>query len=176
MNNSSGIQGAAYEGSGPLVGAAFNQNSPRNSMRSSAEPFEKNPRDLPADYLSNLKRTTALLLKDQQTGDELVTAVFWEKGEILTSAEPWDQTLEHGVKVFNYELMEESEALSEVKEDYEFDDEVMSIVEDIYRKRISSQGQITIDEQSWEFIKSRGEAGIRECRKRLASIDIAVPS
>src|SRR6266542_2854742 len=115
VNNSSGIQGAAYEGSGPLVGAAFNQNSPRNSMRSSAE--------------------------------------------------PWDQTLEHGVKVFNYELMEESEALSEVKEDYEFDDEVMSIVEDIYRKRISSQGQITIDEQSWEFIKSRGEAGIRECRK-----------
>ena len=179
VNNSGGLTGAVYMEAKALVGAVFDESSPRNPLRG----------EIPADpdrYLTTIPRelrpimmqhVIALLPSDANPSVRLVTAAFWQVGATLEADESWEQVLEHGGRVFRLELLDEQDAFKEVQNEFQFNEDTMNVVRSIYQERLrNGAAAVRLRASTWEAITRLGHDGINACRNMLASIGIHAPS
>jgi hypothetical protein len=183
-NDGEGIYGAIVFQERSLVGIFYNSNSKR-------APYQcPDTYDLDRFFRGMPPRQRSLIrepLKDfvvQVDGREIpsVTTAFWDEGDHLTAADPWDVVLRHGAKLVRVELMEDiDEALGEWQEDYDMTPEQVAFARLLFNRKMAQREgtiELTLDEAG--CLESTSEEpsgeGMAACREKLAAIGIRIPS
>jgi hypothetical protein len=175
VNDSMGRQGAANEGAERIVGVVFDENSPRSPLRSGSKGRStSNLRGMPSDLLPVMQ--AAIEMMPSVHGSRLTTVAFWESNGTLVGADPWEQLLEHGVRVFKYEILSEPDVLSTLKAGYQLSTAQVDLALRIYdRKREVDSANVQLDPDTWGEMMRFDGGGIGACRRLLSSIGIHAP-
>ncbi|HEV3256092.1 MAG TPA: hypothetical protein VG013_04370, partial [Gemmataceae bacterium] len=110
-----------------------------------------------------------------------VTTAFWDAGEHLTAADPWEVALAHGARLVRIEVMEDiDQALAEWQEDYEMSAEQVAFARSLFNRKLAQpEARIELTEADAEWLKTTSEEpseeGIAACREKLAAIGIRMP-
>ncbi|SRR5579883_2018781 len=116
-NGTDGNHAAVTFRRGRLVATLFDHDSDRSPFRcEGAYDVERFLRGLPASHRRLAERCLGYWHAEGPRGEDvpLVTAAFWDGGESLAAAEPWEQVWEHGAHLLRRQLLEDlDEALIE---------------------------------------------------------------
>jgi hypothetical protein len=84
-----------------------------------------------------------------------ITATFWDAGEYLTAAEPWDLVWNHGANVIENELNEDlDEAFAKWREGTGLTEEGIAFVRLLFQKKMSGpKNSFTLTRQEVDFLK-----------------------
>ena len=110
-----------------------------------------------------------------------ITAAFWDEGEYLTAAAPWDLVLAEGARLVRIELIEDiGEALAEWQEGYQMTNEQLTLARSLFnRKMTQPEAPIELTAAEVEWLRSTSEEpnekGITACRDKLKAIGILIP-
>src|SRR5262249_18996938 len=88
-----------------------------------------------------------------------LTAAFWDDGDNLSAAVPWDDVLRNGANLIRIELIEDTEAaLSEWAENYQMSPEQVAFVRQLYERKISRPaGIIELSQEEVKWLESTFE-------------------
>src|SRR5712692_7036912 len=66
-----------------------------------------------------------------------ITASFWSEGDALRGVEPWNSVVRHGAHLVRIETMPIGQAIPALKEDYGFDQQRLTILRSLFRRRLA---------------------------------------
>jgi hypothetical protein len=187
MNDGQGIYGAiTFEGE-LLVGIFYDTHSERSPYRH-PETYDLNRffQGMPShhrilvdgpleDFIGNV---------DGQLIPEVTTA-FWDNGDYLTAADPWEVVLNEGARVVRIELMADiDDALAAWQEEYEMSPHQVAFSRLLFDCKMSCPtGIIELSNAEVTWLRStceersaeRKEQAISGCRDSLAALGIRFP-
>ncbi len=138
-----GRYGAITFGDPSLVGVFFSAASDRNPFQRpeiyTIDPFFRGcPR-----FQRELAEQGALRCwRHEGFSGPCITTAFWDEGEYLAAADPWDDVLEHGADLVHIQLMEDvAQALMEWANDYDMSPSQVELSRSIFLQRMSSWGR-----------------------------------
>ncbi len=109
----------------------------------------------------------------------LVSAVFWNDGEQLVSAVPWQEMMDHGGYILRNHLRDHDEALDEWQDNWGMSDDqrtfIKMVFERLQNKRYSWWMDLSQQEARWLSEIAKSEHALAECRKSFSEIGVYVP-
>jgi hypothetical protein len=183
MSDGQGIYGAIILDKNSLVGLFYDSRSDRTPY------LHPDSYDLNRFFqgMSPLHRTLAvhpLHYFVEHVDDKYIPAVttaFWNEGEYLTAADPWEVVLAHGARLARKELIADiDEAFVEWQEEYELTPEQLALARSLFNRKMAqpmSTIELTQAEVGWlrTTTEGRDEKGMIACREKLAAIGILLP-
>jgi hypothetical protein len=106
----------------------------------------------------------------------LVTAAFWNEGEYLTAAFPWEEVVKNGAHIIRVELIPDAEsALQEWQDAYQMSAAQVSFARSLFeRKMIQPNEVIELGQTEVEWLRSTAEGpeAMEHCDRAFATIGI----
>jgi len=182
VNDGEGTFGTITFGKTCLVAAFFDVHSKKSPYRS-ATAYEISSffEGMLDDHHKLLEGETLQFLLQNYQGKlvPLVTASFWDDGERLTGALPWDELLANGAEIVAVELMENKDAaLSVWEEQYDMSLEQVQLAQALFQRTMTmKQAQTELEDAEFRLLRSmaHSEEAIAACRRSFSTIGIVVP-
>ncbi len=186
-DNQQGQYGAiSFEG--PLVVATFfDSKSPRRPYhRRKSYDLRRLFRRCPPCHRCLLKTRPNLAPELFEEGVRCATTAFWNVGDLLTAADPWEVVLEEGARLVHTELMEDiEEALGEWQVEMDMKPGQLLLARSLFdRKMAKPTGIIDLTKDEVAFLRSTSEKPSDEmcdeermtaCRHQLAALGVLMP-
>ncbi len=165
-----------------LVATFFDQDSERGPYRTPGE-YDLNRffRGMPAPHRSLVERRPELRLELYDEGISCVTAAFWNEGESLTAADPWDVVLAEGAQLIRIELLEDlDQSIGQWQQQTGMNTEQATVVRWLFdRKLAQPTGTIVLSLEEAERVRSSSAEpntmGKKACRVALTGLGILMP-
>jgi hypothetical protein len=184
VDNGQGVYGAITFKGRSVVGTFFDAKSERTPYQF-PDTYDLNRffRGMPPDHRSILAEGPLQYFHERLDGTDIpcITAAFWDGGEYLTAADPWDVVLAEGGRLVRIEMMKDTnEALAEWQEDYQMTREQVAFARSLFnRKMAHPEPTIELTQAEVEWLRSTSkdpnEKGIAVCRDKLAAVGILMP-
>jgi hypothetical protein len=155
----------AFEGD-CLVATVFDHDSDRSPFRCEGTyEAERFFRGLPTSHRPLADRCLMCWRQEHEGRSiPLVTAAFWDDGEYLTAAEPWEQVWEHGAHVIRRELIEDlEEALAEWQVNLQLSPEQVAFARSLFQRKMARPNTvIELEPADVQFLirTAAGETGL----------------
>lgn len=178
VQNSMGARGTVTFSDENVIGVFFDENSPRNPLRSGAEYnlltfFRGANPELVA--LAQNEALQYILSEYNGTLTPIITSAFWNEGEFLTAAEPWSEVIFHGAHLIRADTLDTTSAIAELQSAYDFSSSQINFVQSLFdRKMKAPHSNILVDSKEFEILKENGDEGITESCNLLATIGIYI--
>jgi hypothetical protein len=182
-DNGQGVYGAVIFEGNAMVGIFFDGKSERSPYRC-RDAYDSNIvfRGMPASH-RNLtgKRLLGYMEVVKGTSIPCITAAFWDEGEYLSAADPWNVVLAEGARVMQIELKEDiNEGLTEWQDEYQMTQKQRAFARSLFNRRMSQPEvriELTDAEINWlrSTAKDPDMRGIALCREKLAAIGVVMP-
>lgn len=108
----------------------------------------------------------------------LVSAVFWNSGDTLTSAVSWTEFMENGGHILECRFMDPESAWPGWCDAYQLTDDEMEFAKGVFVRKKEVQGDwldLTEIEAEWLQKQVEDDDGMKQCRKSFAELRIFVP-
>jgi len=105
---------------------------------------------VPPNIANALAATTALPFFSGANSQ--ITAVFWTRGDVIESLEPWYLTYRYGGEIFRRELLEDEYWESEAEEHYDLDVRTAKTIVELAHKRGHIQDVVRLTETDMDSI------------------------
>jgi hypothetical protein len=185
--NDQGLYGTISFAGKLLVGTFFDSRSPRGPYR---DPNNYNLNRFfegcPSCHRCLLEMRPNLAPELQDKGIRCATTAFWNNGDFLVAADPWEVVLNEGGRLIRIELMENTdEALTEWQMEMEMKPEQVAFARSLLDRKMAhgiEMFDLTKDEVA--FLRSTSEKPSDEksdeermtvCRYRLAALGVLMP-
>jgi hypothetical protein len=185
VNNMGGKTGAllfSFSPSPRVVGGFFDAKSERSPYLSPKDyDLDFILRGMPAEHRALLDAGRPYFERLEGTDVPCITAAFWDEGEYLAAAEPWEVLLAHGAGLVRVELLEDhDEALKEWSGDFGLTQKQESFVRKLFKRRMAQpEGTIELSPREAAWLVSTSDdpedEGVVACRTLLAKIGIRMP-
>ncbi|MBI1927312.1 hypothetical protein HYR99_24110 [Candidatus Poribacteria bacterium] len=181
VQDSMGSRGTITFSGAHLVGVFFDEHSPRNPFRPGSDyVLERLFTGMPAN-LRSLAYDEALQYVLQEYQGAIIpvfTAVFWDDGERLTAAEPWQRVFAHGAHLVRIQLMDTDAALAEWQKAYEMSSSQVTLARWLFDRKMAAPN-VPIELESWErdmvVAEAKSAERLEESRTSFAEIGIILP-
>jgi hypothetical protein len=181
VQDSMGSRGTVSFSDRRVVGAFFDAKSTRNPLQSeSAYDLAKVLRAVPSEHL-RLAQTEALqyLLQDYRGATvPVVTAIFWNVGDRMAAAEPWQQVYEHGAHLLRIQLLDADSALQEWAQAYNMSAGQLALAQRIFElKRQKPEAPVALGDDALAVLQvdAKGSEGLDASREAFAEFGITLP-
>jgi hypothetical protein len=174
--DSMGTQGTVTFAGDRVIGIFFDENSPRNPIRSKTE-YDVHTffREASPDILALAQNETLqyLLRSYKGTLTPLITSAFWNEGGILTAGEPWSEVILHGAHLIHRETLQTDIAMAELQNDYEFSSSQLTLVQSLFQRKMKKpHSSIFLESKEIAILKENGDDGFTESCDLFAAIGI----
>jgi hypothetical protein len=182
LNNLDGTYGAITFDGDYVVGVFFDAHSKNNPYLLN-EKYEINRffQGMPAPLHSLAKNQTLRYNRQTYQGKtvSLITAAFWNDGEYLTAAFPWEDVFLNGAHIIGIELLDDTEAaLKEWQDAYQCSSEQLAFARSLFERRMSKPSTSIVlseSEVEWLVTVSENSEAFTDCLRALGPIGIIVP-
>jgi hypothetical protein len=154
-----------------VVGGFFDAKSERSPYRRPKE-YELDfiLREMPAEHRALVDAGLAYFERVRETDVPCITAAFWDEGEYLAAAEPWEVLMAHGARVVRIELLEDhEEAIKEWSDEYGMSQEQEAFVRRLFKRKMAQpEGTIELSRREAAWLVSTADdpdgEGVVACR------------
>lgn len=181
VQDSMGSRGTVTFSGKRVIGAFFDSNSTRNPFRpGNAYDLPKLLRPIPSEHLRLAKEEALQYLLQDYRGDSIpvVTSIFWNEGNRMTAAEPWQQVYEHGAHLIRIQLLDSDTALQEWAQIYNMSSGQLELARKIFElKRQKPDAPITLGDDAVSVLRvdAKGDEGLDASRESFAEFGITLP-
>lgn len=176
--DSMGTRGTITFAGDRLVGAFFDENSPRNPLRPGSHyDLHRFLSGMPSDLHPIANEETLQYMLNTYAGAvvPVITTAFWSDGEDVSAAESWQAVVDHGAHLVRTETMETETAIQEWKDNYELTDGQTDLLRSVFERRMSTSAiQLSLEDRDRKLLIANGIEGIDESRELLKAINIIV--
>jgi hypothetical protein len=135
---------------------------------------------MPAEHRVIAEQITLQYLLQEREGTilPLVTAAFWNQGEELMAAVPWQEMIDNGGHILRIQLLDTEPALAEWAEDYQMTVDQLAFVRRVFRRRFEAKAawmELSEAEARWLQDQAESPDAMKQCRQSFAEISIFVP-
>lgn len=180
-----GTTGAFLFSSSPsprVVGGFHDAKAERSPYRSEAYDLDFVLRRMPAEHRTLLEAGLSRYFERHlDTSIPCISVAFWDEGEYLAAADPWEVLLANGAHIARVQLLEDhEEAIKEWSGEYGMSREQESFVRKLFQRKMAQpEGTIGLSrrEAAWLVSASDDPEGeeVEGCRDLLAKIGIRMP-
>lgn len=178
VQNSMGARGTVTFSGEKVIGVFFDEDSPRNPLRSGAEyNLQTFFRGASPELLALAQNEALQYILSEYNGVlmPIVTSAFWSEGEFLTAVEPWSEVIFHGAHLIRTETLNTNAAIAELQSAYDFSSLQINFVQSLFNRKIKTpHSNIFVDSKEFEVLRTNGEEGINESYNLLAAISIYI--
>jgi hypothetical protein len=149
------FEGGTWTPEKRLVGVFFSAHSPRSPFHTDGYDVEAFFRGCPAFQRSLAEKVMhpAMELFEKGIETACITAAFWDEGDHLSAADPWDEVMDNGVDLIENELIEDVElAYAAWQEDYGMSGEQAEFVKSLFQRKMAQPTavfELTDSELRW---------------------------
>lgn len=119
------------------------------------------------------------LLFEAHPGGPCATTAFWNNGDALEAAEPWDAVLKNGAELLGAVLLEDIEqALLNWNQEFHLSEKQLDLARSIYERKMSEPDKdvfLTESEAAFLGALSEDSTAMKECKTSFADIRVVVP-
>ena len=94
---------------------------------------------------------------------------------MMTARESWSAVCKHADHLLVELVLPLNEATDSAVEDYEFGEEQVELLRDLFTRRVAATPPMILDDEELRRLTAGGTAGLHEARELLAAIGIVVP-
>jgi hypothetical protein len=109
-----------------------------------------------------------------------VTAAFWDEGEYVTAADPWDLVLANGADLLSDEFIEDREAaFAALRTNSGLSPDEEALARSLFERKMASPAagvEMTPAEAAWVAERAGNETFLERCRQRFEEIGIYMPN
>jgi hypothetical protein len=179
IQDTQGALGTVTFASEGVVAAFFDSHSSRNPAASNV-PYKLSARleEMPIVMQSVAEREAFQYLIQDLNGDEVpvVTAIFWQDGERLVAAEPWNDVRRHGAHVIENQIQPADIASTAWTSHYDLSPDQTELLRSLYARKLAAvKSPIVLAREEMSELLKRGSEGIEPSRELLAGIAITLP-
>ena len=182
MNSMDGLYGTvAFENpEGSLVAVFFDAHSMYNPISHHyVYELDKFFCGMPAGVRTVLKDRALRYNRQFFQGEvtPLVTAAYWDDGEFLTAAYPWDAVMANGACIMSIELMDCELALDELRDAYQMSQGQVDFARSVFERKMDQRRErfeLARSEIDWLVSTSSHPNAMEDCRRAFAAIGIQI--
>ena len=178
-NDSSGTYGAATFFKDGVVGTFYDVHSSHKMdyLMINQESFFSG---MPSSHRVVAEQFALQYLLQERHGTILpiATAVFWNEGEELVAAVPWEEMMDNGGHILRMQFMDTEPALIEWQEHYQMTPAQLEFARAVFKRRMGTPGgwiELSRDEAGWLQAEAESAEAMLNCRKSFAELCIFVP-
>ena len=155
------FEGGPWTDEGRLVGVFFSAHSSRSPFHADSYDLEVFFKGCPAFQRSLAEEVMHPAMEFMEKGNTTacITAAFWDEGDYVTAADPWDQVMENGVDLIDNEIIDDLDlAFTAWEEDYGMSREQIKFARFIFeRKMTNPKAVIELTDTETQWLKSTFE-------------------
>lgn len=180
MQDSAGTRGTITFNGNFLVAAFFAESSPISPFRlESIYDIDDFLKDVPKDIKDLAKKETLRYLLEEYDGkiQPIITSFFWCYGNgIVICEHDWSDVVSNGAYIIAQDMGEIKQVLDIFAENYGFSEKQLSIIESVFKMRISDlESNLVLERQDILAFLGDDRFGLDQSRALFGDVKIAFP-